>query len=106
MDLGATLVELAGAEQIAGSFARSLVPVLEDPQIGHREAALSELNGEVMLATEEWKMVLNQRGQIYLLFDLVQDPHETRNRAGLAELDDVAHDLRRLALERFVQTAR
>ena len=59
-----------------------------------------------MLATEEWKMVLNQRGQTYLLFDLVQDPHETRNLAGLPEFDDVLHDLRRLALERFVQTAR
>ena len=50
-------------------------------------------------------MVLNQRGQTSY-FDLVQDPHKTRNLAGLPEFDDVLHDLRRLALERFVQTAR
>ncbi|MCW2798324.1 sulfatase-like hydrolase/transferase [Nocardioides sp.] len=106
MDLGATLLELAGAEPMEGSFARSLVPVLEDPLRGHREAALSELSGEVMLATTEWKMALNKQGEIYLLFDLVNDPHETRNLAALPEVRDVEQDLRRLALERLVQTAR
>lgn len=53
MDLGATLLELAGAEPVEASFARSLVPVLENPLRLHRNAALSEQNGEVMLATTE-----------------------------------------------------
>ncbi|MCW2766482.1 MAG: hypothetical protein JWO11_2441 [Nocardioides sp.] len=106
MDLGATLLELAGAEPVEGSYARSLVPVLENPHERHREAALSELSGEVMLATSEWKMALNGNGEIYLLFDLVNDPHETRNLAALPEVSDVEQDLRRLALERLVQTAR
>jgi arylsulfatase len=105
MDVGATLVELAGAEPVDGSFARSLVPLVDDPAATHRDCALSEWNDEMMLATSEWKMVLNSRGEIYLLFDLVNDPHETRNRAGLTEVADVEQELRRLALERLVQTA-
>jgi choline-sulfatase len=106
MDMGATLVELAGAEPVEGSFARSLVPLLDDPARAHRESALSEWKGEVMLATSEWKVVLNPSGEIYLLFDLVNDPDETRNLAALPEMAGVEQDLRRIALERLVQTAR
>lgn len=106
MDMGATLTELAGAEPVTGSYARSLVPLLDDPSRPHRDSALSEWNGELMLATPEWKMVLNTSGEIYLLFDLVKDPQETRNLAALPDVADVEHDLRRLALERLVQTAR
>ena len=105
MDIGATLVELAGAEPVEGSFARSLVPLVEDPAETHRDCALSEWNDEMMVATSEWKMALNSRGAIYLLFDLVNDPHETRNLAALPEVADVEQDLRRIALERLVQTA-
>ena len=105
MDVGATLLELAGAEPVQGSYAQSLVPVLEDPSRPHREAALSELSGEVMLATSEWKVALNRNGRIYLLFDLVNDPHEQRNLAGRPEVERVAQDLRKLALERLIQTA-
>jgi len=105
MDVGATLLELAGAEPVEGSYAQSLVPVLEDPSRPHREAALSELSGEVMLATSEWKVALNRNGRIYLLFDLVNDPHEQRNLAGRPEVERIAQDLRKLALERLIQTA-
>jgi arylsulfatase len=106
MDMGATLVELAGAVPVERSYARSLVPLLENPAEAHRESALSEFNGEVMLATSEWKMALNPRGQVYLLFDLANDPQETRNLAALPDVADVEQHLRRLALERLVQTAR
>ena len=105
MDVGATLLELAGAEPVQGSYAQSLVPVLDDPGQPHREAALSELSGEVMLATSEWKVALNRNGRIYLLFDLINDPQEQRNLAGLPEVGRVAQDLRKLALERLIQTA-
>jgi arylsulfatase A-like enzyme len=104
--MGATLIELAGAKPVKGSYARSLVPLLDDPAHPHRESALSEWNGELMLATSDWKMVLNPSGEIYLLFDLANDPHETRNLAALPEVADIEQELRRLALERLVQTAR
>ena len=97
MDLGATLVELAGARQVPRSLARSVVPVLEDPSLPHRQAALSELRrqGEVMIATADWKMALNREGEVYLLYDLGADPSETGNVAGLPDYEEIQRDLRR-----------
>jgi arylsulfatase len=97
MDLGATLVELAGARQVPGSLARSVVPVLEDPSLPHRQVALSEMrrSGEVMIATADWKMALNREREVYLLYDLRADPSETRNVAGLPDYKEVERDLRR-----------
>jgi len=46
MDVGATLVELAGGRAVDGSDARSLLPVLEDPSRRHRDVAISELRRE------------------------------------------------------------
>ena len=70
MDLGATLVELAGGTQIKRSLARSVVPALIDPSRSHRDSALSEMRREIMLATSDWKVALNRDGEVYLLFDL------------------------------------
>ena len=97
MDLGPTLVELAGAAPDPGSAARSVVPVLDDPSRPHRDVARSELPlmNEVMVATADWKMVLNAQGEVYLLFDLRADPSETRNLAGRPGHDDVERELRR-----------
>ena len=97
MDLGATLVELAGARQVPRTLARSVVPVLENPSLPHRQVAVAELrrSGEVMMATAEWKMALNGEGQVYLLYDLRADPSEKRNVAGLPDYEQIERDLRR-----------
>lgn len=105
MDLGATLVDVALGTQVAGNLARSVVPVLEDPSHRHRDAALSELRYERMLATPEWKIALNRDGEAYLLFDLSSDPSETRNLAGLPEHRAAEQRLRDL-LEDTVRAAR
>jgi choline-sulfatase len=93
MDLGATLVDLAGGDQIPSSRARTLAPVIEDPAFPHREVALSELRREIMIATGDWKMALNRDREVYMLHDLRADPSETRNLAGLPEYEDVAREL-------------
>ena len=80
-----------------------MCPVLDDPEGLHREEAISEIRGEVMLLNREWKMVLNGSGQPYLLFDLQNDPDETRNLAGLPEVADLDRNLRLRILERLVQ---
>jgi choline-sulfatase len=95
MDLGATLVELAGGRPGRRSRARSVVPVLQDPAREHRQLALSEWRREVMIATRDWKLALNKAGETYLLYDLRADPLETRNLAGLPEHREVEAELRR-----------
>jgi arylsulfatase len=95
MDLGATLVELAGAHPVSGSWALSLVPVLDDPSRSHRAVALSELRREQMVATDAWKLALNRTGDVYMLHDLHADPRETRNIAALPDYGQIESDLRR-----------
>jgi choline-sulfatase len=93
MDLGATLVELAGARPVAGSSARSVVPVVRDPAHTHRPSALSEYAQEHLLVTREWKLARNRRGRPYLLFDLDADPQESRNLVGSRAVRAVQRDL-------------
>ena len=103
MDIGPTLAELAGGELAHRQFGRSLCPVLEEPSAGHREEALSEIDGEVMMLTEEWKLVVNAEGRAYLLFNVVEDPEERRNLAGSSEMRDVEDELRLRLLERLIR---
>ena len=93
MDLGATLVDLAGGRPAQGSAARSLAPLLRDLSAPHREVALSELRREAMVATADWKLAVNRQDEPYLLYDLRDDPLETRNLAGLPEYEPVEREL-------------
>jgi arylsulfatase len=98
MDLGATLVDVAGASLSTRSRARSALPVLRDPSAPLREVAVSELRQEKMAASADWKLGLNASDEAYLLFDLGSDPDEARNLAGLPETREVEDELsRRLA---------
>ena len=57
-----------------------------------------------MLLNQEWKAALNTDGEIYLLFDVRNDPNETNNLAGKPEVSDIETALRLQILERLVQT--
>jgi arylsulfatase A-like enzyme len=104
MDVGPTLVELAGGTLEGRSYARSLAPVLEDPAREHRTEALSEIRGEIMIASADWKLALNRAGRAYLLFDLRSDPSETRNLAGSPGVSTIEETMRLRALERLVSS--
>ena len=103
-DLGPTLVELAGGEVEYQQFAKSLVPAMNGSTVPHREDAISEIQGEVMLADARWKTAINSDGQVYLLFDLENDPDETRNLAGQDDYRDVEDSLRLRILERIARS--
>ena len=104
IDIGPTLVELAGGELGHRQFGKSLCQVLTDPEAIHRDFAISEIQGEIMLLNREWKAALNADGEIYLLFDVQNDPSEMENLAGKSEVADVETGLRLQILERLVQT--
>ena len=104
IDIGPTLVEMAGGELGYRQFGKSLCPVLTQPEATHREFAISEIEGEIMLLNQEWKAALNSDGRIYLLFDVQNDPDETRNLAGSSEVADIETVLRLQILERLMQT--
>ena len=102
IDVGATLVELAGGRLEHEQFARSLLPTVGDPEAAHRSEAISELGGEVMLLDERWKVAVNRAGCVYLLFDRQADPLEQNNLAGQAAAREVETRLRLRILERLV----
>jgi len=106
MDLGPTLVDLAGGELEHRQFARSLIPSIsgELNNEPHRDDVLSEFRGEFMLMVDQWKMAVNREGETYLLFNLENDPEETSNLAGLTEHGVVEDDLRLRLLERISKT--
>jgi len=86
-------VELAGGELRHRQFAKSLLPCLENPDLPIREESLCELAGEIMVRNARWKMAVNTQAQAYLLFDLENDPRETRNLAGLSDYREVESTL-------------
>lgn len=104
IDIGPTLVELAGGELQHRQFGKSLCSVLTQPESEHRDFAISEIDGEIMLLNREWKAALNTDGEVYLLFDVPNDPDETNNLAGNSEVSDIETALRLQILERLVQT--
>ena len=104
IDIGPTLVELVGGELEHRQFGKSLCPVLTQPESEHRDFAISEIDGEIMLLNREWKAALNTDGEVYLLFDVQNDPNETNNLAGKSEVSDIETALRLQILERLVQT--
>ena len=104
IDIGPTLVEMAGGELAHRQFGESLCEVVEDPEATHRDFAISEIDGEIMLLDREWKAALNRDGEVYLLFHVREDPEETRNLAGRPEMAEIETALRLRILERLVQT--
>ena len=104
IDIGPTLVEMAGGALAHRQFGKSLCPVLTQPEATHRDFAISEIEGEIMLLNREWKAALNAEGEVYLLFDVQNDPNEIQNLAGRSEVTDIETTLRLQILEWLVQT--
>ena len=80
IDLNPTLCELAGVEPVPQLDAQSFAAVLGGRVESHREDCTSEIRGFRVLRTERHKLVDNVN-DVTELYDLVDDPHETRNIA-------------------------
>ena len=102
VDLGPTLVELAGGQLDYRQVGKSLTGALDGSR--HRDDALSEIMGEFMLMNDEWKIALNKEGETYMLFDRQNDPDEERNLAGMSEYRGEADAMRSRILERIAQS--
>ncbi len=91
LDLCPTILDLAGVEPIAGTDARSVAPVLADPDdTSDYRSAYAEYYGSRLGLTQrivwqdEWKFVFN--GFDYdELYNLADDPHELHNLAARPE---------------------
>ena len=77
-DLPATFLELAGLPAPPEWESRSLAPLLAGAETEHRSEVVSLLPGHRALLTRRFKLVVRD-GQIPVLFDLEDDPHERQN---------------------------
>lgn len=85
LDLFPTLCDLAGVAVPASVDGKSLAPVLRDPKARTRDSLFhAYVNFQRAVRTERWKLILyNVDGRRHTqLFDLGNDPLETRNLAG------------------------
>ena len=85
LDVGPTLVDLAGGQLDYIQFGRSVRPVVDGLSQTHRDYILSEYGGEILYMDQEWKLVTNKRGEPYLLFCLPEDQDEQSDLAGTPE---------------------
>jgi arylsulfatase len=85
MDIGATLVDYAGAQQPPASQARSLRPFLEGRAAAHRSIAVSEFAGHTCVITPEIKVEFDSRSVPVLAFDRVIDLHEQHDISAQAD---------------------
>jgi arylsulfatase A-like enzyme len=88
MDIGPTILELAGVTPAASMEAESLLPALTGEAWSGRDAVfaehsrdgiLQEIDMMTMVRTREWKLVHFLGEPFGQLFDLVNDPNEIRN---------------------------
>jgi arylsulfatase A-like enzyme len=99
-----TLTDFAGGKFNYTQFARSLVPLLQDPNLEHRQFAISEFALELMYLDRDWKLMLNQKGEPYRLFDVKKDPQEMEDLIGRKESEGLVAELKRKLLDRRKET--
>lgn len=92
-DLYPTLLELCGISKPAHVDGKSLVPLLEDPEIDWESTAISYLYDRyASIRTEQFRYIRYQEGQ-QELYDHKKDPHEWKNEAENPEYAEVLKQL-------------
>ena len=89
IDLGPTLLDLAGVRPMTGTSGRSFTPLFKDSETVHRDAVFSESSGCYMVRTTDWKLVWWESDGEGELYDLTQDPDELNNLFGAPDHVDM-----------------
>ena len=103
-DAGPTLSDFARAKITHPQFAKSLLPILQDPGHEHRTFAVSEFVHETMYLDRDWKLMLNREDAPYRLFDLKHDPAEQNDLVGQKEHESLIAELKEKLLDRRKRT--
>ncbi|MCX7590665.1 MAG: hypothetical protein N2255_03450, partial [Kiritimatiellae bacterium] len=89
-----TIADLAGCSLPRGGYGKSLVPLLADPGAKIHDAVFAEIDYRTMIRTERLKMVVNSKGTVLKLYDMLNDPTESLNLVGRDDMDGAICELR------------
>jgi arylsulfatase len=78
-DLGPTILELAGAQTPEHNEARSLTGALKAGKFAGKDYVFCEEKNMVMVRGRQWKLVYYNGRDHGELYDLANDPHESKN---------------------------
>lgn len=79
IDLGPTLLDLAGLEPLDGASGVSLRPLLQGQSEELHETVFSEYGPRIMARTQEWKLVFYPGEPYGELYHMTDDPDELHN---------------------------
>lgn len=91
VDLYPTILDLAGVEYDSGKLdGKSLIPILNGEETGHKKYQVSELNNTRMIFDGKYKFIENWN-DLNELYDLENDPQELNNL--IEEQPDIGREL-------------
>jgi choline-sulfatase len=99
IDVGPTVLEIAGADPLPGVTGRSLLPFLDGSTKEWADEVFCEYIGahgdrpSCMIRRHEWKLMYYSEYDTFLLFNLEEDPEEMRDRAAEARCGTLAEEL-------------
>ena len=97
LDVAPTICDYAGIEGLPKARGQSLRPVLENVNAPSREFVISSsmIHGRCV-RTERYKLITYRHSTRDLLFDMKNDPHETKNLAGDSKYASVVADHKKI----------
>ncbi|MDA0196095.1 MAG: sulfatase-like hydrolase/transferase [Bacteroidetes bacterium] len=104
LDIYPTIMNLAGVDisdrKLPG---KNLLNIIKGNNEDLRGAVFSQLGTLVMIRTARWKMVFDpEEGGTYYLFNLINDPKELNNLAGVAGYEAITADLTKKLLSFYI----
>ncbi len=105
LDIYPTIMDLAGIDISTRDLPGiNLLTTIRGRSEDLRNAVYSQLGTLVMIRTARWKMVFDpEEGGTYYLFNLINDPNELNNLAGVAGYESVTTNLTSRLLSFYVE---
>lgn len=121
VDLTPTILDVLGVAPMKDVQGKSLMPILKEKKSEHKEVVFSEylVDNKVMIRTQEWKYIFTsgkrdlgqgyatgfpRPGITHRLYNLKNDPGETKNLAGESKYQDILLKLQSQMLKLFKET--
>ena len=93
IDLGPTLLDLAGLQPLDNASGISVRPLLEGERTELHETVFSEHGPRIMARTREWKLIYYPGESYGELYNLADDPDELYNQYDAPDHASARHEM-------------